>query len=138
MTRTEMREETFKVLYSLSNVRVEDINSQIEIYLESNQIENEKTISFINETIIGIYNNKDVIDEEICKYLKDEWTINRISKIDLAILRIAIYELKETTIPFKVIINEAVELSKKYAEEKSRKFVNGILASVVSGMENRG
>ena len=79
-----------------------------------------------------------MIDEEISKYLKDDWTIRRISKMDLAILRIAIYELKETSIPFKVIINEAVELSKKYAEEKSRKFVNGILASVVNGMENRG
>ena len=138
MTRTEMREETFKVMYSLSNIKEKEVEEQIEIYLESNEINEEKTIKFIKETTNGIYANISVIDEEISKYLKDDWTIRRISKMDLAILRIAIYELKETSIPFKVIINEAVELSKKYAEEKSRKFVNGILASVVNGMENRG
>ena len=60
-----------------------------------------------------------------------DWKLQRISKIDLAILKLAIYELKYTKIPFKVAINEAVELAKKYGEDSSKNFVNGVLASVV-------
>ena len=63
--------------------------------------------------------------------LKSDWKIERISKIDLAILKIAIYEIKYKDIPFKVGINEAVELAKKYGEDNSKNFVNGILASIV-------
>ena len=58
--------------------------------------------------------------------------MDRISKIDLAILRLAIYEIKYKEIPYKVAINEAVELAKKYGEDSSKNFVNGILASVVN------
>ena len=63
--------------------------------------------------------------------LKKEWKIDRIAKIDLAILKLAIYEIKYKDIPFKVVINEAVELAKKYGEDSSKNFVNGVLASVV-------
>ena len=63
--------------------------------------------------------------------LKSDWKIERISKINLAILKLAIYEIKYKQIPFKVVINEAVELAKKYGEESSKNFVNGILASIV-------
>ena len=70
--------------------------------------------------------------ELIEKNLKAEWKIERISKIDLAILKLAIYEIKYKDIPFKVVINEAVELAKKYGEDTSKNFVNGILASVVN------
>ena len=63
--------------------------------------------------------------------MKEKWTIDRISKIDLAILKIAIYELVFTKLPYKVVINEAVELAKKYGEDSSKSFVNGILASIV-------
>ena len=57
--------------------------------------------------------------------------MDRISKVDLSILKLAIYEIKYKEIPFKVVINEAVELAKKYGEDSSKNFVNGILASVV-------
>ena len=59
--------------------------------------------------------------------------MDRISKVDLSILKLAIYEIKYKEIPFKVVINEAVELAKKYGEDSSKNFVNGILASVVKG-----
>ena len=69
--------------------------------------------------------------EQIEKNLKSDWKIDRISKIDLSILELAIYEIEYKDIPFKVVINEAVELAKKYGEESSKNFVNGILASIV-------
>ena len=63
--------------------------------------------------------------------LKDDWKLSRISKMDLAILKLAIYEIKFSDVPYKVSINEAVELAKKYGEDKSKNFVNGVLASIV-------
>ena len=63
--------------------------------------------------------------------LKDDWKLSRISKMDLAILKLAIYEIKFSDVPYKVSINEAVELAKKYGEDNSKTFVNGILASIV-------
>ncbi len=66
--------------------------------------------------------------------LKDEWKLSRISKMDLSILKLAIYEIKYSDVPFKVAINEAVELAKKYGEDKSKNFVNGVLASIVKDM----
>ena len=91
----------------------------------------EKAKAYIADAIFGIEKNKEEIIHQIEKNLKADWKLQRISKIDLAILKLAIYELKYTEIPFKVAINEAVELAKKYGEDSSKNFVNGVLASVV-------
>ena len=80
---------------------------------------------------LGIEKKEKEITSQIEKHLKEDWKIERISKIDLAILKLAIYEIKYKEIPFKVVINEAVELAKKYGEDSSKNFVNGILASIV-------
>ena len=131
MNRSAIREEAFKLIYSMQIQKQEGLSDQIELYLESNQIENEDAKIYINDTIHGIEKNKEEINEFIIKNLKSDWKFDRISKIDLAVLSLAIYELKYTDIPYKVVINEAVELAKKYGEDSSKKFVNGILASVV-------
>ena len=131
MNRSAIREEAFKLIYSMQIQKQEGLSDQIELYLESNQIENEDAKIYINDTIHGIEKNKEEINEFIIKNLKSDWKFDRISKIDLAVLSLAIYELKYTDIPYKVVINEAVELAKKYGEDTSKKFVNGILASVV-------
>ncbi len=131
MNRSAIREEAFKLVYSMQIQKQEELNDQIELYIESNQIENEDAKIYINDTIHGIEKNKEEINEFIIKNLKSDWKFDRISKIDLAILSLAIYELNYTDIPYKVVINEAVELAKKYGEDSSKKFVNGILASVV-------
>ena len=73
----------------------------------------------------------DISIQLIEKNLKADWKLDRISKIDLSLLKLAIYEIKYKKIPYKVAINECLELSKKYGEESSKNFVNGILASVV-------
>lgn len=131
MNRTAIREQTFKLIYSLEIQKQEELEEAIELYEESNQITDEKAKAYIKDTIFGMEKNKDDIIEQIEKNLKSDWKLERISKIDLAILKLAIYELKYTDIPFKVAINEAVELAKKYGEDASKNFVNGILASVV-------
>ena len=131
MNRSRIREEAFKLIYSLEIQKKENIEEQLELYLEDNNLTDENVVEYINDAVLGIEKNKEEIEEEISKNLKSDWKLERISKIDLSILKLAIYEIKYKELPFKVVINEAVELAKKYGEDTSQKFVNGILASVV-------
>ena len=131
MNRSEIREEAFKLIYSLEIQKKEPIEEQIELYIKSNSIDDKKAIEYIEDAVKGIEKNKEAITEKIEKNLKQDWKIDRISKVDLAILKLAIYEIKYKDIPFKVVINEAVELAKKYGEDNSKNFVNGILASII-------
>lgn len=131
MNRSEIREQAFKLIYSLEIQKKEPLEEQISLYIESNGIEDKNTITYIEDAVKGIDKNKEDIVEKIEKNLKKDWKIERISKVDLAILKLAIYEIKYKEIPFKVVINEAVELAKKYGEDNSKNFVNGILASIV-------
>lgn len=131
MKRTAIREQTFRLLYSLEIQKTDNIEEQIELYLECNEIENEKAIEYIKDVVIGVYEHKRDIESLIEKNLKTDWKIDRISKIDLSLLRLAIYEIKYKEIPYKVAINEALELAKKYGEDSSKNFVNGVLASVL-------
>lgn len=131
MNRTEIREQAFKLIYSLEIQKKEEKEEAIELYIESNNITDKNAIEYIRDAVFGIEKNKKVIIENIEKNLKADWKIDRISKIDLSILKLAIYEIKYKDIPFKVVINEAVELAKKYGEDNSKNFINGILASVV-------
>ena len=131
MNRSEIREEAFKLIYSLEIQKKEPLEEQIELYVEANEITNKNAVEYIKDAVLGIEKNKEEIVGNIEKNLKSEWKIDRISKVDLAILKLAIYEIKYKDIPFKVVINEAVELAKKYGEDSSKNFVNGILASIV-------
>ena len=105
MNRSEIREQTFKLMYSLEIQRDENLEEQVELYLESNNITDKNAIDYIKDVIFGIEKNKEEILEEIEKYLKSDWKIDRISKIDLTILKLAIYEIKYKELPFKVAIN---------------------------------
>ena len=131
MNRSRIREEAFKLIYSLEIQNENNLEEQVELYLESNNITDENAVEYIKDAVFGINKNEKEILDEISKYLKSDWKIERISKIDLSILKLAIYEIKYKDIPFKVVINEAVELAKKYGEDTSKKFVNGILANIV-------
>ena len=133
MNRTLMRENAFRLLYSLEVQKNKEINieEQIELYIESNNITNKEAIEYIKDAITGIEKNKVEIKALIEENLKSNWKLERISKIDLSLLELAIYEIKYKEVPYKVAINEAVELAKKYGEDNSKTFVNGILASIV-------
>lgn len=130
MNRTEARDMAFKFLYQVE-VQKENNEEAVELFLENNDIDNNEAQKYISNIAKGVKENSENIIEVIKKHLKQDWKIERISKVTLAILKLAIYEIIYEEIPFKVVINEAVELAKKYGEESSPAFVNGILASVV-------
>ena len=132
MNRTAVRESAFKLIYSLEIQKHTDLKEQIDVYFESENIENKDAREYIEDAVLGIENHKEEILGLIEKNLKSDWKIDRISRIDLSILKLAIYEIQYKDIPFKVVINEAVELAKKYGEDSSKNFVNGILASIVN------
>ena len=131
MKRSAIRELTFRLIYSLEIQKAENLEEQIELYLECNEVEDEEAKEYIKDAIFGINEHIEEIQELIEKNLKADWKIDRISKIDLSLLKLAIYEIKYKEIPYKVAINESLELAKKYGEETSKNFINGILASVV-------
>ena len=136
MKRSAIRELTFRLIYSLEIQKTEDLEEQIELYLECNEVEDNEAKEYIKDAIIGINKNINEIQGLIEKNLKADWKIDRISKIDLSLLKLAIYEIKYKKIPYKVAINESLELAKKYGEETSKNFINGILASVVKELDD--
>ena len=131
MNRTAIREHAFKLIYSIEVQKQKKLEEAIELYFASNNIENPNAKEYIKDAVLGIEKNEKEITEKINEKLKPTWKIERISKVNLAILKLAIYEIVYKKIPYKVAINEAVEIAKKYGDENSKKFINGILASIV-------
>ena len=130
MKRTMMRELAFQLLYQLE-IQKELNEEVIEIFCNTNDISNEEAKNYIKEMVNGIQKNEKNIKKVIQKNLKQDWKIERISKVDIAILKLAIYEILYKELAYKIAINEAVELAKKYGEDQSPAFINGILASVL-------
>lgn len=133
MTRTEGRTLAFELLYSLEIQKVEkdEQEEQIELFIQENEITEEKTVSYIKQTVDGITKNEEEIKKMISNNLSKKWDITRISKVNLALLKLGIYEIVYSKLPYKVVVNEAVELAKKYGDESSSSFINGILANVI-------
>lgn len=135
MNRSAMREEAFRLIYSLEVIKEENLEEQIELYLETNEITEKAVEDYIKDILLGINENKEEILKLISEHLKAEWDLNRISKVNISLLKLAIYEIKYKEIPYKVVINEVVELSKKYGEDNSKSFINGVLAKIVKESE---
>lgn len=124
-SRHELREAVFKILFQIENTEL-DYKELLE--LEQEEIANS---SYVNNTLTEIIDKLEEIDNIISNNLKD-WKLERLSKMDRQILRISVYEILHSDIPYKVSINEAVELSKKYSEkDESYKFINGVLKGIV-------
>lgn len=130
MNRSQIRELAFKLLYQIE-IQKEISDEDMELFFENNNITSEEAKSYIKDVVKGTSTNSQEILELISNNLKKDWNLERIAKVNLALLKLAIYEIKYKDIPFKVAINEAVELAKKYGEETSPVFINGILASIV-------
>lgn len=130
MSRKNARENAFKCIYEYEFNKEKDIEKLLaSCYEENNCSELEK--EYIEEVTKGLVENIDDVDKVILKNLKN-WSFERIAKIDLAILRLAIYEMNYIdNIPLKVSANEAVELAKIYGNTDSKSFVNGLLAKVI-------
>ena len=130
MNRSSVRESAFKLLYEIE-IQKDTSNEHINLFIENYDIKDENAVEYINDAVKGINEHCETIRNIIQRNLKEEWEIGRISKVNIAILNLAIYEMLVKKIPYKVVINEAVELAKKYGDDTSHIFVNGILASIV-------
>ncbi len=133
INRSEARYKAMTILYQINLYENNNIKYDIpEVIKEQLEIQND----FVNELVYGVIENKDKIDELANKYLKD-WTIDRLGLTDQAIIRIAIYEIVYTDTPNLVCINEAIELSKKYSDDKVSKMINGILDKIYTYYEDK-
>jgi N utilization substance protein B len=132
MTRSTIREHIFKILFRTEFYdNSEEFKQQVEYYLDELGDTKEENISYIREKTIAVADRLGEIDEIINTH-SEGWSTNRLGKAELAIMRLAIYEIKfDDEIPNSVAINEAVELSKKYGGDNSSSFVNGVLAKVI-------
>ncbi len=137
MQRSAMRELAFKFVYEMEMQR-ENTVEQFELFIENNEITDEKVIGYLKDIQEGLEKNKVEINGLIENNLKENWNLNRISKINLSLIKIAIYEMVYKQIPYKVAINEVVELAKRYADDAAPMFINGILASVVKEKDLNG
>jgi N utilization substance protein B len=130
MGRRASRELAMKLLYQLE-IQKEDREEQKNRFFEENTLA-EKDRAYINDVAEGVFSRQEAIDNVIEVNSKG-WKIGRISKVDLSIMRLSIYEICfRNDIPLNVSINEAVELAKKYSGEDAGSFVNGILSKVRS------
>lgn len=129
--RSELREIMMKILYQVFILEESSIEFDVEsIKKELVEVEND----FVNEVVDGILKNREEIYEKANKYLTS-WPMDRLNKVDQAILCIGIYELNYTETPSVVAINEAIELSKKYSDEKVTKMINAVLDEVYHSNE---
>lgn len=136
MSRKMARETTMKLLYQM-DISKSTPDEVIEDYYDNYEGKelDEEVKSYIETSIKGTYGTLMEIDSLIEKYSK-EWKINRIAKVDLSIMRLAIYEMiNRKDIPRAVAVNEAIELAKKFGGENSSNFINGILGSIVKEYE---
>ena len=128
MTRREL---AFCYIYS-QEIQKQNSKAQVKIFLDSLEIENNRDREYVKDSAQAIKEHNEEISKLIEENLKTGWTRDRISTVDLSLLKLAIYEINYLKTPYKIIINEIVNMAKKYGEENSGAFVNGVLASIVS------
>lgn len=131
MGRRELREHIFKLLFRVEFNEKEDMAEQEKLFCDDENIEDEQDEQYILKKYEDIASRLNTIDEMINKEAKG-WDTSRMGKVDLTLIRLAIYEIKyDDEIPTGVAINEAVELAKKFGQDNSSGFVNGVLAKFV-------
>ncbi len=134
MSRRTAREHIFKMIFQTEFHSEEEVDDAFDNYKENIVDANDSDMKFIKNEVKGIIENKGAIDDTINRYAEG-WEIKRIAKVDLAILRLAVYEiLYADDIPNKVSANEAVELAKLFSSDKSPSFINGVLGKVISNI----
>ncbi len=129
MGRRELREQIFKLLFRIEFNEKDEMPEQEELFFqEEENAASEKDEQYILKKYQNIVSKVDVIDEMINETAKG-WETSRMGKVDLTLIRLAVYEIKyDDEIPTGVAINEAVELAKKFGQDNSPSFINGILA----------
>lgn len=135
MTRRECREHLMVMLFQTEFYTREELPEQISCYLEDMEHSKEEDIAYIQKKFQNTLEHLEEIDDLI-ERVSEGWKLKRMFKVDLAIMRLAVYEMKyDEEIPVGVAINEAVEIAKKFGQDSSPSFVNGILAKVADVTE---
>ena len=132
MTRSELRKNIFKIIFRMDFHPKEEMDEQLSMRLAELLEEGtkEEDIAYIRDKTKAIMDSVEELDAVIAAYSKG-WKVERLGKTELAILRVAAYEiLKDDDIPKSVAINEAVELAKAYSPDEAPRFINGILAKL--------
>lgn len=132
LTRTEAREKIMIILYQIDFYLKDNISYDVDDVIKENL---EMDNKYVNDIVYGVLNNLEKIDNTISKYLGN-WDLGRLGKTDKAILRLATYEMLYYDTPKVVAINEAVELSKKYSDDKVVKLINAVLDKIRDEVED--
>ncbi|MDU5510269.1 transcription antitermination factor NusB [Enterococcus gilvus] len=145
LSRHEIREKALQALFPLDFNQELTKKNAIDHALSIDQQEfvsedeEEFVPIYLDELVGGVVEHQAELDTIIQKHLRSNWSIQRIAKMDLIILRIGIYEmLYNTQVPNRVVLNEAIELAKTFSDDQSRKFVNGILSNVMKEIDEAG
>ena len=126
LTRTEAREKIMIILYQIDFYEKNKIEYNVDDVINENmEMENE----YVKDIVYGVLDKLSYIDETISKYL-EKWSLDRLGKTDKAILRLSAYEMLYYDTPKVVVINEAVELAKKYSDDKVVKLINAVLDKI--------
>jgi len=127
LKRSELREKAMIILYQIDICIDRKMEYDLDYLIKANlEVDNE----FVKEIVYGVTTYKDSLDELADKHMVD-WSVKRLDKTGAAILRMALYELKYTDTPEVVVINEAIELAKKYSDDAVRKMINAVLDKVI-------
>lgn len=133
MSRVQARENAFKLIYQIpfhGSLAISEVMENFSLADEKYALLTHKDNEYIDLCVNGCFDNIEEIDGKISASLKN-WTIERLSKVNLAILRLSLSEMAYADVPFQVSINEAVELSKKYSDDEAPSFINGVLADII-------
>lgn len=132
MGRSELREHIFRILFRIEFQPKEEMEEQLALYLEELESAKDTEKEYIRTKYAAIAEKVEVIDEKINASVTG-WKTSRMGKVDLTILRLAVYEIEwDEEVPQGVAINEAVELAKRYGGEESPSFINGVLGKIVN------
>jgi N utilization substance protein B len=130
--RTKARERALQALYQI-DVAAEGIDEALSRFWRSFEPVEREVMALAETLVRGVAAHRRAVDEAI-EQVSTNWRLDRMAKVDRNVLRLAVYELLETDVPVKVVINEAIELGKKYGSESTGAFVNGVLDKVASGL----
>lgn len=128
ISRHAIRECAFQTLFALMSDPDIDREAIYEDRLHLHA--DEEVPAYLNELVDGVLAHQDELDTQISAKLAAGWTLDRLARPDLVILRLALYEMEYTQVPNAVVINEALQLAHDFSDEKSRKFINGVLGSI--------
>lgn len=129
LNRHQIRQAAFQSLFGLALNPTADVDTTItQVLVGDPEIAWEDEIpADLTSVVLGVVAKQDELDLMITDHLSSDWTLDRLNTIDLVLMRLALYEAKFTDVPAKIAVNEALQLAHDFTDDKSRKFINGIL-----------